>query len=294
MASKARRLDTNLAGDFFVDDSCIDCGACRWVAADSFDSHGEYSRVYRQPADDASRVRAFQALVACPTGSIGCDANDAKRRIIAASAAFPVPIDGGSEEGVHYCGFHSERSFGAASYLIVRPGGNVLVDSPRFHRGLVRRIEKLGGVRWMFLSHKDDVAEHQRFREHFGCERVLHRSDVGAATRDVELQPAGDEVLDLDTDLAVIPTPGHTRGSACLLYQGRYLFSGDHVAWSIPLGQVYAFKRACWFDWSTQIRSMERLCDYRFEHILPGHGAPCRFEADEMAQQMRQCVAWMS
>ena len=289
MASKARRLDTNIAGDFFVDDSCIDCGACRWVAPDSFDASGDHARVYRQPEAADERERAFRALVACPTGSIGCGATAAKQGIAEARAGLPVLI----EDGVHYCGFHSERSFGAASYLIVRPGGNVLVDSPRFNRGLARRIEALGGVKWMFLSHKDDVADHQRFRRRFGCTRVLHRGDVSAATREVELLIDGDDVHQLDDDLAVIPTPGHTRGSACLLYRDRFLFSGDHVAWSIPLGQVYAFRRACWYDWPTQIRSMERLAGYRFEHILPGHGAPCRFDADEMSRHMRQCVAWM-
>jgi glyoxylase-like metal-dependent hydrolase (beta-lactamase superfamily II)/ferredoxin len=293
MASEAHRLDSNVAGDFFVDDSCIDCGACRWVAADSFDRHGDHSRVYRQPPDHDASARAFQALVACPTGSIGCDAAAAKRGIAGASRGFPVRITDSASDGVYYCGFHSERSFGAASYLIVRPGGNVLVDSPRFNRGLVKRIEELGGVRWMFLTHKDDVAEHRRFRERFGCERVLYSSDVGSDTRDVELQPAGDEVLRLDDDLVVIPTPGHTRGSACLLYRDRFLFSGDHVAWSIQLRQVYAFKRACWYDWDTQIRSMERLLQHRFEHLLPGHGAPCHFEADEMARNMRKCVDWM-
>jgi len=40
---------------------------------------------------------------------------------------------------VFHCGFHSAASFGAASYLIVRPQSNVLVDSPRFAGPLVRR-----------------------------------------------------------------------------------------------------------------------------------------------------------
>ncbi len=286
MADPRRRLDDNVAGDFFVDDSCIDCGACRWIAPDAFDGAGDHSRVYRQPTDADGTRRALLALVACPTGSIG---SERKHDVRAAAAAYPVPIAG----DVHHCGFHSADSFGAASYLIVRPGrGNVLVDSPRYNRGLVGRIEALGGVSLMFLTHRDDVADHQRFADHFGCERVLHRRDVSASTRMVEQQPDGDALVALDDELTMIPTPGHTRGSACLLYRD-VLFSGDHVAYSRSMKRVYAFSGACWYDWATQIRSMERLLDHRFAHILPGHSAPCRFPAETMRVELTRCIAWM-
>ena len=63
-------------------------------------------------------------------------------------AAFPDRIDG----DVYHAGYHAESSFGAASYLIVRPAGNVLVDSPRFAKPLVRRIEELVGCPVALLS----------------------------------------------------------------------------------------------------------------------------------------------
>jgi glyoxylase-like metal-dependent hydrolase (beta-lactamase superfamily II) len=57
-----------------------------------------------------------------------------------------------------------------------------------------------------------------------------------------------------------------------LLYRDEVLFSGDHV-WG--RGHALAAGRSvCWFDWGTQIRSMERLLDVPFGHVLPGHGAP--------------------
>lgn len=50
--------------------------------------------------------------------------------------------------GVYHLGWHSERSFSATSYLIVRPsGGNVMVDCPRFNPVLRKRLEDFGGVR---------------------------------------------------------------------------------------------------------------------------------------------------
>jgi glyoxylase-like metal-dependent hydrolase (beta-lactamase superfamily II)/ferredoxin len=300
MASAERALATNAPGDFFVDDSCIDCDACRWIAPQVFDASGDFSRVHRQPQTEQELFRALSALVACPTASIGTREEHDVGRV---AASFPQLLDVGGpaldEQGqgeVYHCGFHSEASFGAASYLIRRSperGGNVLVDSPRFSAPLVRRIEELGGLSTIFLTHKDDVADHARFARHFGARRVLHRDDVEDSTRDVELQPTGDGPLALDAELLAIPVSGHTRGSMCLLHRERYLFSGDHVAWSPSRGQVYAFRSACWYDWETQIESMERLATHRFEWILPGHGRQCRFDAGRMRAEMARCIAWM-
>ena len=91
-------------------------------------------------------------MVACPTGSIGALG---KRYLSEAIAAYPERVDG----NVRFCGFAAESTYGGSSYLIVRPHGNVLVDAPRFARHLVRRIEEMGGVRLMFLTH---VGERQR------------------------------------------------------------------------------------------------------------------------------------
>jgi glyoxylase-like metal-dependent hydrolase (beta-lactamase superfamily II)/ferredoxin len=289
VANRRLSLASNAPGDFFVDDSCIDCGACRWIAPDNFDQGGDYSHVCRQPSDVDEREQSLRAAISCPTGSIGTEATAELKRV---ARAFPHPL-GRPGDGVHHCGYHHRDSFGAASYLIVRPSGNVLVDSPRFHRGLVRRIEQLGGVSIMFLTHRDDVPDHRRFREHFGCERVMHQADVRPSTRSVERKIDGTDPVALDDELRVIPTPGHTPGSACLSYRERYLFSGDHLAFGRSVGHPYAFRRACWFDWGVQVASMKRLAEHRFEHVLPGHGAPFQFEAARMRSEMQRCIAWM-
>ncbi len=131
-----------------------------------------------------------------------------------------------------HLGYHAEASFGAASYLIQRAGGNVLVDSPRFTAPVADALERLGGVRYMFLTHQDDVADHAKFRERFGCERILHKADVSRGTAGVEIVLEGTEPVALAPDLLLIPVPGHTRGSTCLLFDEKYLFTGDHVAWN--------------------------------------------------------------
>jgi glyoxylase-like metal-dependent hydrolase (beta-lactamase superfamily II)/ferredoxin len=297
MASQSKRLAANVPGEFFVDSSCIDCDACRWIAPATFDRLDENSRVYSQPATSGERERAFEALIACPTGSIGVQTRTQTRaqsraEIARARDAFPVQIDG----DVYHCGWHAEASFGAASYLIRRDasrGGNILVDSPRFSSGLVKRLEQLGGVATMFLTHCDDVADHRRFAEHFACSRVIHRDDLGHGTRHVEVVIEGTEPRALDDGVLVIPTPGHTAGSTCLLIDERYLFTGDHLAFSPVRAHLYAFRDACWFDWHTQIESMRRLAEHDFEWVLPGHGRRAHFTREQMRVEMQRCVTWM-
>src|SRR5207237_10574237 len=167
MANTARRLAENVPGDFYVDDSCIDCDACRQIAPTVFRDHGEQSSVFHQPETDEEVRRALMSIVACPTSSIGTTRKyDARVGV----EAFPERIDG----GVYYCGFNAESSFGAWSYLVVRSeeeGGNVLVDSPRFTRPLVRRIEALGGLGTIFLTHGDAVACDDECDEHLRASR---------------------------------------------------------------------------------------------------------------------------
>ena len=93
----------------------------------------------------------------------------------------------------------------------------------------------------------------------------------------------------LDDDLSVIPTPGHTRGHAVLLHRDQYLFTGDHLAWSRRRGHLVAFRDANWYSWPETIRSMERLLDYAFEWVLPGHGE--RFHAASPAAMRRRARA---
>jgi len=288
MAKQARRLPENVPGDFYVDDSCIDCDACRQIAPTVFRDHGDQSSVYRQPETETETLRALMAVAACPTSSIGTSRGYDVR---AGVEAFPERLDA----NVYFCGFTAESSFGAWSYLVVRAaeeGGNVLVDSPRFTRPLVRKIEALGGVSTIFLTHRDDVADQEKFARHFGAARVMHEDD-NAARYGVEQVVRGAEAHRLDGELLVIPAPGHTRGSAVLLYKNKYLFTGDHLAWSPARETLTAFRSACWYSWAAQTRSMERLLDYRFEWVLPGHGRMHRDDPAAMRAHLARCVEWM-
>jgi glyoxylase-like metal-dependent hydrolase (beta-lactamase superfamily II)/ferredoxin len=289
MARRAKRLAENVGDDFYVDSTCIDCDACRQIAPATFRDAGEQSVVYAQPQTEEETLLALKALVACPTASIGVMK---KHDMRAGIDAFPALVDG----EVYFCGFTSEASFGAWSYLIVRPperGGNLLVDSPRYASQLVKKIERAGGVSRMFLTHRDDVADHERFAKRFKMERIMHERDA-AARYGVERVIEGDEAVRLDHDFTLIPVPGHTRGHMVLLYRDKYLFTGDHLAWSPVRETLTAFRSACWYSWTEQTRSMEKLRDYHFEWVLPGHGRIHQDTRQGMRSHLERCIEWMN
>ena len=287
MAQSSRRAALNAPGPLFVDDTCIDCDLCRQLAPEVFGRAQGQSIVVHQPETQRDRERAAVALVTCPTASIG---GAAKPEVDWAVDHLPEPISGAQE--VYFCGYAAEASFGAASYFIRRPQGNVLVDSPRAAKPLMERLEALGGVRFMFLTHRDDVADHEAYRRRFGCERILHEADVSAGTREIERRVVGSAPVELAPGLLAIPTPGHTRGSQVLLWE-RHLFTGDHLWGTDADDGLEAGREVCWFSWAEQTRSMERLLAHDFEWVLPGHGHRHQRDIAHMKHELRRLVTEM-
>ena len=287
MATLQRKRAENVDGNFYVDSTCIDCDTCRWVAPEVFNRQSSMSAVYHQPQTGQEKVLAMQALLSCPTASIGTANKPTDIKQV--QQTLPILV----EDNVYYCGYHSASSYGAASYFIQREEGNILVDSPRFTPPLVKQIEQLGGIKYMYLTHQDDVADHQKYHQHFNCDRILHIDDVKPSTQEVEIKLSGTKVIELDRDLTIIPVPGHSKGHTVLLYKNKFLFTGDHLAWSPYHEHLYAFPRFCWYSWSEQIKSMEKLANYSFEWVLPGHGRRYHGDVATTKQQMQQCVSWM-
>src|SRR5947208_12239730 len=171
MANPKKRVPENVAGDFFVDSTCIDCDACRQIAPAVFGEAAETSFVKAQPVTGADRRQALRALLACPTGSIGCLGGDDVKAVM---KDFPLLIEG----PVYYCGYNSPKSYGGNSYFVRHPAGNWLIDAPKYLPRLVRRFEALGGIARIFLTHRDDVADAERYAERFGSQRIIHRAEL--------------------------------------------------------------------------------------------------------------------
>jgi glyoxylase-like metal-dependent hydrolase (beta-lactamase superfamily II) len=190
---------------------------------------------------------------------------------------------------IYFCGFSSEKSYGAQSYFIRHPDGNWMTDAPRFVPELAARIEELGGLKWIFLTHRDDVADADLYAERFGARRIIHEADLDAEPS-AEVVLRGSAPSSPAPGFTIIPVPGHTRGHCVLLYQDMYLFTGDHLEGDDKTGRLGAFRDYCWYDWDEQARSMRRLLDYRFEWVLPGHGGRLHLRQDQMNKELAALV----
>lgn len=166
----------------------------------------------------------------------------------------------------------SERTFGGRGFLIAGPKYNVMVDTPACTGRVVRIVRDLGGLRYIFLSHRDEIGEVAALRRELGGAVILHRSEAS-------LVPGGtdiifDEDFEVEPGLQVIHTPGHSPGSSCLLlHRGplKVLFTGDHIL--RRRSEVPAPLRFPWtWNWEAQVASARRLLELDFDYIVPSHG----------------------
>ena len=227
-------------------------------------------------------------MLVCPTASIHTATPPEDVQL--AHASFPVTLH---HRDVLYLGYHSPKSFGAASYAVrFSDGGAVLVDSPRFSRAYADKLQQvLGRVVAIFLTHRDDVADAAQWAAHFGAPRIMHGADAGPGIEHVlhgdgpwVVRPDGTPVpaagIDADGELVIIHVPGHTPGSACLLHKpSSTLFSGDHLA-ADEEGphDMTMFESFNWYSVPKQRDSIAKLLEMPFTHVLPGHGRRASFK----------------
>ena len=285
MANPKKRVPENVPGDFFVDSTCINCDTCRQIAPRVFSEAASTSFVKAQPTAGADRRVALRALLSCPTGSIGNLGDDEVKTVM---PDFPLVV----EEPVYYCGYNSPKSYGGNSYFIRHPDGNWLIDSPKFITPLVQRLEALGGVTHIFLTHRDDVADAERYASHFRARRIIHRNELSSQP-DAEVVLDGDGPWELAPGFLAISTPGHTQGHCVLLFRDRFLFAGDHLDWDRSEQHLEAMQRYCWHSWPEQTESVRRLADYRFEWVLPGHSQTVHLPAPEMRDEILRLAGKM-
>lgn len=73
MISSNEIYSDNIAGKFFVDKSCIDCGLCSEIAPSNFcrSKQQDHDIVYKQPASEPEKQECMEAFDACPVEAIG-------------------------------------------------------------------------------------------------------------------------------------------------------------------------------------------------------------------------------
>jgi glyoxylase-like metal-dependent hydrolase (beta-lactamase superfamily II) len=273
---------------WLVDERCIGCAAARHVAPGLIIERGGRSEFARQPQTEGEKRMAWLASELCPTRSVRSPLSEKRPE-----GLYPHEL---SPE-VYLCGHNARSSYGAHSYFVRRPDGNLLIDSPVFTRILVQAFEQHGGISKIILSHKDDVADADKYASHFGSDVYIHRDERSAAPYATHLID-GVSPIDETTigeNLVVLPTPGHTKGSVMLLMDRHVLFTGDSLCWSLEDERLHAFRDVCWYSWAEQRRSLEALAQHDVERVFPGHGSwSPRVPADEMRSHLRNLLASMA
>lgn len=270
------RHPNNAPGDWYIDRDCINCKAAQTVAPGLIVERQGQSVFARQPRTSDELRQAWRARLLCPTASVRSET--ASR---APAGVFPEPIT----ERVYRLGFNARSSWGAHSFLMRRAQGNVMVDAPRFASQVVDSLAACGGLSDILLTHRDDVADADRYAERFGAKVWIHEADRGAAPYATELL-RGTEPTRIAAQILAIPLPGHTAGSVAYLFEERCLFTGDSLAWDFAANDLTAHRHVCWYSWPEQLASLRRLLGHPFEWVLAGHGGSKGLPAAEMGRRL--------
>ena len=225
-----KRHPQNAPGDWYVDTRCIDCGAARTAAPGLIVERDGQSVFARQPQTADERMMAWRARLLCPTASVRTESH---ARV--PDGVFPEQMT----KEIYRLGYNAKSAYGAHSFAIRRPGGNVMLDGPRFTRAVVAQFENWGGLSDILLTHRDDVGDAERYGEHFAARVWIHEADRAAAPS-ADCILTGREPVEIDANLTAIPIPGHTEGSVAYLYDQRCLFTGDSLAWNFETDDLEA------------------------------------------------------
>jgi glyoxylase-like metal-dependent hydrolase (beta-lactamase superfamily II) len=223
----------------------------------------------------------WRAALACPTRSIGTIS-----RRQPPSGVFPLQV----APGVFLCGHNDLRSFGAHSWFVPRASDSFLVDAPHWDRGLVQAMENAGGIDHVLLTHRDDIADAQRYADHFDARVWIHSADQDAAPFATDIITDTDETI-IFPGLVAFAVPGHTRGSVLYLLDELHLFSGDTLAWSRHSADLRAIE-TIWYSRQEFQCSLARFArsGHRFKHIFPGHGDWTKGPVDDMSDRLAMLI----
>ncbi|MBX8638410.1 MAG: hypothetical protein KIY11_08670 [Thermoplasmata archaeon] len=134
--------------------------------------------------------------------------------------------------GIYLIGKYSLKSFGNSGYFVVHEGGNILVDAPELTEEDSKFITDHGGLAKIFITHIRAFGDACNLKTKFGASLIMHEGDARLAkgcTPDSTFS-AEQKLYD---DVTLIPTPGYTPGSSCMLLRSGkgVLFCGDMFWW---------------------------------------------------------------
>lgn len=163
------------------------------------------------------------------------------------------------------------KPYGTNCYVVSCPGTGegVLIDAPAEAPRILAEAEGTE-VKYILITHAhfDHLGALQEMKDKLGAPVASHPLEAGMLPLPPDLHlNDGDTVRFGTVALKVMHTPGHSRGSICLL-TGEHLFSGDTI---FPGGPG---KTATPADFDRIISSLTEKIFVLPDHtrIYPGHG----------------------
>jgi len=154
-------------------------------------------------------------------------------------------------------------AFGSIVYLVQLRRQNILIDtsSAQNKEELVSALEELNikpsEIHKVILTHNH--------WDHTGNIDLFSHAEIYGDKKDFSEK----EVLNINTlqipEFKIIPTPGHTKGSLCLLYND-VLFSGDTLFFN-GIGRT-DFKESSPQDMESSLELLDKL---NYKILCPGH-----------------------
>jgi len=135
-------------------------------------------------------------------------------------------------DGVFLIDRYSLKSFGNSGYLILHEKGNILVDAPELQMKDEEFIKSKGGIALIFITHIRAFGDACNIKTKFNSRIVMHAEDA-KLVKGCKPDTLFESEQQLYDDILLIPTPGYSPGSSCLLLRkGKgVLFCGDMFWW---------------------------------------------------------------
>lgn len=282
MTTTDREYNSDNRAEWTITSTCRICRAAWNLAPGIITSKSNGQATFaRQPEGDDELLQTWRAAVACPTGSIL-----APRGLKMPDGVFPQRM----ADDLYRLGYNDNSTAGAHPFFIRTRGGlNIMIDGPRYVSKLVNFFEEQGGLDHVLLTHRDDVGASAKYAARFGARLWIHENDRDASPEATDIL-TGYAITEPIEGVTVIPIPGHTIGSVAFLIDEK-LFVGDSLNWEIAHDKLWTNPLRCWDDWPMQVRSLKRLQEFRFTHVLAGHGGSIALPHEQMQAELAKAIA---
>lgn len=152
----------------------------------------------------------------------------------------------------------------ADEILIIDPGGSkeeILQEAAKI-KGKIKYIINTHG-------HPDHVFANQEIKKETGAEIMIHEAEKDFIDFKADkFLKEGDEIKIGDSVLKILHTPGHSRGSICLLGQD-FIFAGDTL-FKDGYGRT-DLPGGCWQELEKSLEKLKKMLKPGTT-VYPGHG----------------------